>query len=117
MPIHSASPQKSGDSANIGPTNIAIPAPIVPVAAAISVLPSAAEFAPSMKYRPQVTNSAGRTRWMFCGRPYSPNTLFWTVTQWKLKFNATSDARNASTPMDTVSGRTAFRRVAMLSSS
>ena len=117
IPIHSARPQKSGESANIGPKNIAIPAPIVPVTAAVIVLPNAALSAPSMKNRPHVTNSAGSTRCRFCGSPYLPNTPSWTVTQWKVKFSATSDATNASTPIDTVSGRTAFKRVAMLSSS
>ncbi len=89
----------------------------MPVTAAVMVLPSATLFAPSMKYRPHATNSAGRTRWRSCGSPYAANTPSWTVTQWKVKFNATSDARNASRPIDTVSGTTAFNREAMLSSS
>ena len=116
-PIISARPQKSGDSANNGPTTIAMPAPTVPVRAAMSVLPNAALDAPNMKNNPQLTNSAGRTRCKFCGSPYLPKTPSWTVTQWKVKFSATSVANSASTPIDTVSGRTAFKRVTMLSSS
>ena len=118
IPIISARPQKSGDSASIGPIHIASPAPAEPVAAAITVLPSAALSAPSRKYSPHATNSAGRIRCTFCGTPYAPNTPFSTVTQWNVKLSATSDARNASRPIDSVSGSAAFKRVAMnLSSS
>ncbi len=93
-----------------------MPAKIEPVAAAMTVLPSAALFAPRRKNSPQETNRAGSTRWTPCGNPYFPNTPSWTVTQWNVKFSASSDAKNASTPIETVSGMTAFKRVAIVSS-
>src|SRR5262249_13595971 len=43
-----------------------------------------------------------------------PNTPFFTVTQWNVKFNASSVARNARTPIEIVSGTTALSRAAML---